>query len=52
MIETKLYVFNLDGDSKIYRLSEEQERLLKLLDDMYVLSDDFSYEKVEEIEDI
>ena len=51
MIDTKPYVFNFDGDMKVYRLSEEQIRLLELLNTMNVLYDDFSYEEVA-IEDV
>jgi len=51
MIDTKPYVFNFDGDMKVYMLSEEQIRLLELLNTMDALYDDFSYEEVT-IEDV
>lgn len=51
MIDTKPYVFNFDGDMKVYMLSEEQIRLLEFLNRMDVLYDDFSYEEVT-IEDV
>jgi hypothetical protein len=46
MIDTKPYVFNFDGDIEVYRLSEEQIRLLEFLNRMNVLYDGFSYEEV------
>jgi hypothetical protein len=46
MIDTKPYVFNFDGDIEVYRLSEEQIRLLEFLNRMNVLYDDFSYQEV------
>ena len=51
MIDTKPYVFNFDGYTKVYRLSEEQIRLLEFLNRMNVLYDDFSYEEVT-VEDV
>lgn len=46
MIDTKPYVFNFDSDIEVYRLSEEQIRLLEFLNRMNVLYDGFSYEEV------
>lgn len=51
MLDTKLYVFNCDGEIGAYRLSEEQIRLLEFLNRMDALYDDFSYEEVT-IEDV
>lgn len=51
MIDTKPYVFSFCGDIEVYRLSEEQIRLLEFLNKMNVLYDGFSYEEVT-IEDV